>query len=141
MSEILFLCVRNAGRSQMAKALFNKMARERGLTLRAESAGTKPADQVHDNVAAVMRDLGLEISQIAPKSVTNTMVESAFRVITMGCAVDSEACPALVISDVDDWPLPDPAYRSLGEVSRIRDSIAARISSLITELEAEVLAK
>ena len=89
MATILFLCVHNAGRSQMAEAIFNRLAKERGLTYTAESAGTELADRVHTTVVEAMAEIGLDISGESPRLLTNRMVEQAQRVITMGCAVDS----------------------------------------------------
>ena len=136
MSDVLFVCVHNAGRSQMAKALFNRMARERGLGLTAESAGTIPGDHVHPNVVAVMREVGLDLSHEQPKALTNALVESAQRVITMGCAVDAEACPAVFLKDVEDWGLPDPKDRPPGEVRAIRRMIEQKVKQLIDVLDA-----
>ncbi len=81
----------------MANALFNALAWQRGLPLDAESAGTEPADHVHSNVVAAMREVGIDLSHEPPKLLSNDMVERAGRVITMGCAVDAEACPAVFI--------------------------------------------
>ena len=94
MNDVLFVCVHNAGRSQMAEALFNRMAAERRLSLTAESAGTEPAGSVHENVAEAMREIGIDLPQARPELIGDAIVEQAGRVITMGCAVDAEACPA-----------------------------------------------
>ena len=131
MSDILFVCVHNAGRSQMAKALFDQAANERGLALRAESAGTSVADHVHANVVEVMRELQLELSDAKPKVITDEMVVKAQRVITMGCSVDADACPALFITDVEDWGIPDPAGRSIEETRVIRDTIVEKVENLV----------
>ena len=138
MSNVLFVCVHNAGRSQMAKALFNEVARERGLLVRADSAGTEPASHVHSNVAQAMREMGLNLSSETPKVLTNDMVEKAQRVITMGCAVDSESCPAVFLRNVEDWGLPDPKDKTLEEVRVIRDSIRRKVEELVASLAAEV---
>jgi len=134
VSDVLFVCVHNAGRSQMAKALFNWLAGERRLSLRAESAGTEPGESIHQNVLDAMKELGLDLSKERPRLMTNAMVEQARRVITMGCAVDSDACPAIFLRDVEDWGLPDPKGRSLEEVRAIRETIRQRVEALIESL-------
>jgi protein-tyrosine-phosphatase len=131
MDQVLFVCVHNAGRSQMAKGLFNKLARERRLPIRAESAGTQPSDKVHRNVVEAMLEMGVDLSAEKPQLLTNDMIERARRVITMGCAVDSNACPAIFLKNVEDWGLPDPAGRSTEEVRRIRDTIRQRVEKLL----------
>ncbi|MCI0440701.1 MAG: aquaporin [Chloroflexi bacterium] len=133
-ADVLFVCVHNAGRSQMAKALFNRMVEERGIPLRAESAGTMPADRVHKNVVTAMRECGIDLSGAKPKLLTDELVRDSRRVITMGCEVDADACPALFIRDVEDWGLPDPAGKTLEEVRAIRDEIACRVERLIENL-------
>ena len=108
MAEVLFVCVHNAGRSQMAKAMFNRIASERGLTLRAESAGTEPGEGVHDIVATAMQEMGFDLRTELPRLLTDEMVEQAQRVVTMGCAIDSEACPAIFLRDVEGLGSPRP---------------------------------
>ena len=132
MADVLFVCVHNAGRSQMAKAIFNALARQRGLLLEAESAGTEPADHVHSNVVSAMRELGIDLSPERPRLLANDMVESAGRVITMGCAVDAEACPAVFIKGVEDWGLPEPKGKELEGARVIRDAIQEKVERLLT---------
>ena len=134
MANVLFVCVHNAGRSQMAKALFNALAQQRGLPFEAESAGTEPADHVHSNVVAAMQELGIDLSLERPKLLANEMVECAGRVITMGCAVDADSCPAVVIKDVEDWGLPDPKDEELEGVRVIRDAIQERVERLLASM-------
>ncbi len=134
MSDVLFVCVHNAGRSQIAKALFRQMAEKRGLPLRAESAGTEPADQVHANVVQAMAEVGVDLSEEKPQLLTNEMVERANKVITMGCAVDSDACPAVFLKVVEDWGLPDPAGQPIDPVREIRDTIRQRVDELLRSL-------
>lgn len=134
MSDILFLCVHNAGRSQMAKAFFNNLAEESDMPLRAESAGTEPTERVHPVVARAMSEVGIDISGVEPRIMTNEDVERAQRIITMGCSVDSGACPALLLRDVEDWGLPDPAGKSLPEVRAIRDEVKLKVARLIENL-------
>ena len=134
MATVLFLCVHNAGRSQMAEAIFNRLASERGLAHTAESAGTELADRVHPRVVEAMAEIGLDLSEKKPRLLTNHMVEQAGRVITMGCAVDSEACPAFVLRDVEDWGLPDPKEMELAEVGVVRDAIRGNVEALLRTL-------
>ena len=134
MSDVLFVCIHNAGRSQMARALFNRMAAGRGLSLKAGSAGTDPASGVHDNVVEAMAEIGIDLSNARPVTLSDEMVETAGRVITMGCAVDDAQCPAIAMRDVEDWGLPDPAGRSAEEVRAVRDRIAERVEHLIDSL-------
>lgn len=133
MSEVLFVCVHNAGRSQMAAALFNRVAAQRGLALRAASAGTAPAAGVHPNVVSSMRELSLDLSDARPEMLTDEMVRRADRVVTMGCAVDAGTCPAIFLKDVEDWGLPDPKDAPSEEVRAIRDTIAEQVSRLLDE--------
>jgi len=134
VSDVLFVCVHNAGRSQMAKALFNRLAQERGLPFTAESAGTEPAQGIHANVVEAMREMGLDLSGEDPKLLTNSMVQTARRVITMGCAVDSAACPAVFLKDVEDWGLPDPKGKAPEEVRAIRETIRQKVEELAVSL-------
>ncbi|MCY3544107.1 MAG: hypothetical protein OXH22_08700 [Chloroflexi bacterium] len=135
MSDILFVCVHNAGRSQMAKAFFNKFAEDAGISSRSESAGTEPAERPHAIVAEAMREVGLDISAVKPRIMTNADVEHAERVITMGCAVDADTCPALLLICVEDWGLPDPANEALPQVRFIRDEVERRVSALVDDLQ------
>ena len=136
MSDILFVCIHNAGRSQMAKAYFNRLASETGIPMQAESSGTEPAECVNVVVVEAMREVGIDISREEPSLMENDMVELAQRVITMGCAVDAEACPALLVRDVEDWRLPDPADKDISEVRAIRDEVERRVVSLVESLKA-----
>ena len=135
MSDILFVCVHNAGRSQMAKAFFNKFAEGAGISSRAESAGTEPSDRPHAVVAEAMREVGLDISAAKPRIMTNSDVEHAERVITMGCAVDADTCPALLLREVEDWGLPDPANETLPQVRGIRDEVERKVAALVDDLQ------
>jgi protein-tyrosine-phosphatase len=134
MPDVLFVCVHNAGRSQMAKALFNREAQGLGLPYRAESAGTEPSGRVHAAVAQAMGELGIDIASERPKLITNEMVQQASRVVTMGCQVDAGKCPAVFIKGVEDWGLPDPKDRPLAEVRAMRDTIQRRVAELLAEL-------
>ena len=129
MKTVLFVCVHNSGRSQMAEAFFNALTRGKA---RAVSAGTKPAEQVNATVAAVMKEVGIDISRRKPKALTFEMMEKADRVITMGCGVE-ETCPAS-FAPTEDWQLDDPEGRPIEEVRKIRDDIRARVAKLVREL-------
>jgi arsenate reductase len=129
MEQVLFICVGNSSRSQMADALFNHLSRGRA---RAVSAGTQPARAVDPNAVAVMAELGIDISGQSPKALTQEMVDSATRVISMGCGVQ-ESCPAWARPD-EDWDLEDPYHQPVEVVRRIRDQIRARVEALLREL-------
>lgn len=118
----------------MAKALLNDIASERGLSVRAESAGTEPADHVHSAVADAMREVGLDVSTERPKLLTDELVENSRRVITMGCAVDADACPALFLKDIEDWALADPKDLGIDEVRDIRAQITRKVEELVAIL-------
>lgn len=139
MSGVLFMRVHNAGRSQMAAAFFNRIAAERGMSIRAASAGTHPAASVHAGVAAAMRECGIDISDAKPALMTDALVERAKRVITMGCAVDAAECPALLLTMLEDWGLPDPAGKDAAEARAIRDEVKRRAAALIEALAADGL--
>jgi len=131
MRTVLFVCVGNAGRSQMAEAFFNQAA---GGKARAISAGTKPASAVDPRTLEVMRELGIDISAARPKALTVDMLEQADRVVTMGCGVEG-VCPASFV-ETEDWQLEDPKGKSLEEVRRIRDEIRARVTRLLGRVKA-----
>ena len=131
MKTILFVCVHNSGRSQMAEAFFNQMAKGEA---QAYSAGTQPADKVNPVVVEAMREVGIDISGNKPKALMIDMVEKAARMITMGCGAEAEAvCPASFI-ETEDWALEDPKGKSLEQVRKIRDEIKDRVTNLIKEL-------
>jgi arsenate reductase len=123
---VLFACVRNAGRSQMAAAWFNALADP--ARARAESAGTKPADRVHPVVVEVMREVGLDLSRERPRRLTPERAATVQRLITMGCG---EECPVVPGVAREDWPLDDPADLPIERVRIIRDDIRARVEDLL----------
>jgi arsenate reductase len=125
-ARVLFACIHNAGRSQMATALFNALADP--AKAHALSAGTKPGHAVHPEVANVMRELGIDLSSAAPRLLTDDLARSVNTLITMGCG---EECPYVPGVERDDWTLPDPKGRPLEEVRAIRDDIRRRVASLI----------
>ena len=134
MTTALFVCVHNAGRSQMAAAIFNSLTQRLGIPLSAASAGTEPSDRVHPNVVSVMDEWGIDLSRNRPRLLTNDMAANARRVITMGCEVDEAACPALFLKDIEDWGLPDPASKGVDETREIREEIYWRALGLILEM-------
>jgi arsenate reductase (thioredoxin) len=128
MKTVIFACVHNAGRSQMAAAFFNELA-PAGL-VRAESAGTNPGTRVHPQVVEAMREVGIDLSSATPQKLTTELASRAEMLITMGCGDECPVVPGLIR---DDWPLDDPKGRSLDEVRRIRDEIRRRVETLLRE--------
>jgi arsenate reductase (thioredoxin) len=127
--NVLFVCLHNAGRSQMSAALFERAAAGRH---QAESAGTTPGERVHPAVVAAMNELGIDLSETAPRLLTTELAEQADVVVTMGCG---DACPFIPEKRYIDWNLPDPEGRPLAEVRRLRDDIARRVVKLAHELD------
>jgi arsenate reductase (thioredoxin) len=126
--EVLFVCVHNAGRSQMAAGLV-KLRSEGRIHVR--SAGSAPGDQINPAVIEAMSELGVDMSEEFPKSLTDEVVRAADVVITMGCG---DACPIYPGKKYEDWTLADPEGQSLKTVRRIRDDLDARVQALIDEL-------
>ena len=129
MKKVLFVCVRNAGRSQMAEAFFNALAKGKAMS---SSAGTQPSKKVNPTVVEAMREVGIDIGRRRPKMLTLEMLKAADRVVTMGCSVD-KACPASFVP-TEDWRLEDPEGKPIEQVRRIRDEIRARVRRLAGEL-------
>jgi len=125
---ILFVCVHNAGRSIMAEAFCNALEPGRGM-----SAGTEPQGAPHPEVVEVMREVGIDVSGHRGALLDDEMVAKAERIITMGCAVDSGACPAILYANVEDWGLPDPRGQPLARVREIRDEVRARVEALLAK--------
>ncbi|MBW0118289.1 arsenate reductase ArsC [Pseudonocardia abyssalis] len=128
--EVLFVCVHNAGRSQMAAAL---LAHHAAGSVRVTSAGSAPADTVNPAVREVMSEIGLDLSHEIPKKLSTDAVEAADVVITMGCG---DACPVFPGKRYLDWDLTDPAGKAAAEIRPIRDDIDARVRGLLAELTA-----
>ncbi len=133
--EVLFVCVHNAGRSQMAAALLDHYAAGR---VHVRSAGSAPADRLNADVVAAMSDIGLDLSKEFPKPMTDEVVEAADAVITMGCG---DACPIYPGKRYEDWDVDDPADADLDGVRRIRDDISERVRRLLAELTTTVGAR
>jgi len=129
MANALFVCLHNAGRSQMSQALFERAAAGRHG---ARSAGTTPGDRVHPEVAEAMRELGIEIGDRRPHRLTDGDAEWADVVVTMGCG---DKCPYVPGRRYVDWSLPDPKGQPLDAVRATRDEIAARVEALVAELD------
>ena len=126
---MLFVCVQNAGRSQMAAGLLDKLAAG-GVHVR--SAGSEPADQINPNVVEAMSEAGVDISKEFPKAITDEVVRAADAVITMGCG---DACPIFPGKRYEDWEVDDPDGQSLEQVRAIRDDIQDRVEKLLSTLQ------
>jgi protein-tyrosine-phosphatase len=129
MAHVLFVCLHNAGRSQMSRALFEREAAGRHT---AGSAGTTPADRVHPEVVEVMAELGIDLSGQVPKRLTDELAATADVVVTMGCG---DECPYIPGKRYLDWDLEDPKGLPTERVREIRDDIAGRVAALVAELE------
>ena len=128
MIRILFACVHNAGRSQMAAALFNQLA-DPSLA-QAISAGTEPATQIHPEVLTVMREVEIELDGVTPRLLTAELASQANILVTMGCG---ESCPVVPGAKRKDWNLPDPKGQPLERVRQIRDDIGRRVQEMLKE--------
>jgi arsenate reductase (thioredoxin) len=130
MANVLFVCLHNAGRSQMSQSLFEQAANGRHT---ASSAGTAPAASVHPEVVQVMRELGIDLSDRRPRLLVHELAEQADVVVTMGCG---DQCPYIPGKRYVDWELSDPKGRPIDEVRETRDEISRRVQELIRELDA-----
>ena len=126
--EVLFVCVHNAGRSQMAAALLDHHAQGR---VHVRSAGSAPGEEVNPAVIAAMDEVGLDLSKEFPKPLTDEVAQAADVIVTMGCG---DACPVYLGKRYLDWELPDPAGKSVDEVRPVRDEIDGRVQALLAEL-------
>lgn len=131
MASILFVCLHNAGRSQMSAALFERAAAGRHTAM---SAGTTPGERIHPEVVEVMRELDIDLVDRRPRLYTRELAEQADVVVTMGCG---DECPFIPGKRYLDWDLSDPAGRPLEEVRATRDEIARRVRDLVAELDAD----
>jgi arsenate reductase (thioredoxin) len=129
MANVLFVCLHNAGRSQMSAALFERAAEGRHET---SSAGTAPAERVHPEVVEAMREVGMDLTGRTPRKLTNELAEWADVVVTMGCG---DECPYIPGKRYLDWDLQDPKGRPLEEVRVTRDEITRRVAELVAELD------
>lgn len=128
---ILFVCIENAGRSQMAEGFFKKYAPSRFKTV---SAGTKPAYQLNPIVVEAMKEVGIDISKQKSKELTDEMIRDSYKVVNMGC-MDKNFCPTIFVPKVIEWNLEDPKWKSITEVREIRDEIEKRIKEFVSTLE------
>jgi arsenate reductase len=126
MSTVIFACVHNAGRSQMAAAFFNALADPERA--RAISAGTQPAERVHPEVVSVMQEAGIDLTQIKPQRLTDDRARATQLLVTMGC---DEACPFVPGLEREDWSLEDPKDKPLERVREIRDEVRRRVAELL----------
>ena len=133
MKTILYVCVHNAGRSQMAEALTNYRAKERGLDVCGLSAGTVGGKALNPMAVQALEEMGISMAGQTPKLLDQATADGADRIISMGCGVDAAACPARFIL-TEDWGLDDPAGQPIERVREIRDEIDARVKALLDEL-------
>ena len=131
MKKILFVCVENAGRSQMAEAFFRKYLPSGFEPI---SAGTKPTVKINPIVTRAMKEIGIDIEKNSPQNISQQMIDEAQIAVNMGC-MDKESCPTLFLRDVTDWQIPDPKGKSIEEVRKIRDQIEEKIKEFVTQLQ------
>ena len=130
MKKVLFVCVENAGRSQIAEGFFKKLAPSEYEGI---SAGTIPVSEINPLAIKAMKEVDIDISDNKSKLVTNEMIEESDSVVNMGC-MDKESCPALFVEEIDDWVIEDPKGKSIEEIRKIRDSIETKVKKLVSEL-------
>jgi arsenate reductase len=126
MKKIIFACVHNAGRSQMAAAWFNELVDPQ--LARAVSAGTQPAERVHPEVVDSMREVGIDLATMKPQRLNDDVARGASLIVTMGCG---DECPVVPGARREDWPIEDPSGKPLARVAAIRDEIRARVLQLM----------
>ena len=131
--NILFVCVENAGRSQMAEAFFKKYAKNQFNVI---SAGTSPSSHLNPVVVSVMNELGIDLENQKPQLLSSSMIENSNKTVNMGC-MDKESCPSLFVKDVDDWSIEDPKGKSIDDVRKIRDQIKNDILNLLNSIESD----
>ena len=129
--NVLFVCVENAGRSQMAEAFFRKLAPNH---FNVSSAGTTPSSHLNPIVIQVMKEIGIDMINQQPKLLSSYMIDSSFKTVNMGC-MDKESCPSLFVKDVIDWNISDPKDKSLDDVRIIRDKIKFEVIHLLKSLD------
>lgn len=136
--DVLFVCTHNAGRSVIAKTLFNDHAGKLGLGLRAESAGTDPSDNINPNVRRVLESFKIDTSNEVPKLITDEMLDNDPRIVVMGCGVDAGICISVNVNKLEDWDLPDPSRMSDDdEIVPLVHHIARRTNTLIQQMVTE----
>ena len=132
--NILFVCVENAGRSQMAEAFLKKYAKNQFNVI---SAGTSPSSHLNPVVVSVMNELGIDLENQKPQLLSSSMIENSNKIINMGC-MDKESCPSLFVKDVDDWNIEDPKGKSIEDIRKIRDQIKNDVLNLLNSIESDV---
>ena len=128
--DILFVCIENAGRSQMAEAFFRKFTENRFNVI---SAGTTPSKELNPIVVQVMKEIGIDMNNQNPKMLSESMISNSFKTFNMGC-MDKESCPALFVKDVIDWNIPDPKEKTIEQIREIRNQIKSEVLNLITTI-------
>lgn len=131
-AQILFVCVENSCRSQMAEAILNKIAEDRGMAVRAMSAGVRPAAEVNPSAVQVLREIGIDAKHQKPKILTQEMLEKADKVITMGCLA-KDVCPAIFLPKTEDWGVEDPTGKPIEKFREVRDIIKGKVEDLLSQ--------
>jgi protein-tyrosine-phosphatase len=131
--NVLFVCVENTGRSQMAEAFFKKYAKNQFNVI---SAGTSPSSHLNPVVVSVMNELGIDLENQKPQLLSSSMIENSNKTVNMGC-MDKESCPSLFVKDVDDWNIEDPKGKSIEDVRKIRDQIKNDVLNLLNSIESD----
>ena len=131
--NVLFVCVENTGRSQMAEAFFKKYAKNQFHVI---SAGTSPSSHLNPVVVSVMNELGIDLENQKPQLLSSSMIENSNKTVNMGC-MDKESCPSLFVKDVDDWNIEDPKGKSIEDVRKIRDQIKNDVLNLLNSIESD----
>ena len=131
--NVLFVCVENAGRSQMVEAFFKKYAKNQFNVISAE---TSPSSHLNPIVVSVMNELGIDLENQKPQLLSSSMIENSNKTINMGC-MDKESCPSLFVKDVDDWNIEDPKGKSIEDVRKIRDQIKNDVLNLLNSIESD----
>jgi len=128
--QVLFVCIENVGRSQMAEGFF----REYAPKFEVVSAGTEPKSELNPFVVEAMKEIGIDITNQKPKLISNEMLEDSIKTVNMGC-IDSETCPSLFVKDLLEWNIADPKGKTIEEVRKIRDQTKSKVLDLIKKLE------
>ena len=131
--NVLFVCVENAGRSQMAESFFKKFTKDRFNVI---SAGTIPSKNLNPIVVQVMKEIGIDMTSQSPKTISNSMIDNSFKTVNMGC-MDKESCPALFVKDVIEWNIQDPKEKTIEQVREIRDQIKSEVLNFINSIDNE----
>ena len=131
--KVLFVCVENAGRSQIAEGFFREYAQKFDVS----SAGTEPNLGLNSTIVGIMAEVGIDITNQKPKLLSNKMIQDSFRTINMGC-MNKASCPSLFVNAVLDWNITDPKGKTIEEVRKIRDQIKLEVLSLIKKLEDDI---